>query len=326
MEEELISVIVPIFNVEDYLPRCLECIREQTYRHLEIILVDDGSTDGSGRICDEYAAKDPRARVIHQPNTGCWAARNTGQDAATGEYLWFPDGDDYFHKDIVKTMHEAINRTGSDGKKYDLAMVGHRRTSGLDEDVSCGFDPLYVEKTIDELWDCYIRPNDVFLTRNMWNKLFRRECVKGIRAGKYQYAQDCDYNIKFLMTRPKTILVANDLYYWLIRSGSAIQSAGYQIASIQCRTRIEYANLLAGKDVVGRRYLLEALYISMIQWLDLIEGNEDARDVTRECNRMIKDTWRDYLHCSEIRSYRKRLGRILRVRFNNIYRFLYVVY
>ena len=93
---ELVSVIVPVYNIEDYLPRCLACIEMQTYRNLEIILVDDGSTDGSGRICDEFAAKDSRVRVIHHPeNIGLWAARNTGQDAATGDYLWFPDGADY---------------------------------------------------------------------------------------------------------------------------------------------------------------------------------------------------------------------------------------
>ncbi len=115
--EELVSVIVPVYNIEAYLPHCLECIEAQTYKNLEIVLVDDGSTDGSGRICDEFAAKDPRARVIHQPNTGCWAASNAGQDAATGEYLWFPDGDDYFHKDIIRLMYEAINTVGKDGNK-----------------------------------------------------------------------------------------------------------------------------------------------------------------------------------------------------------------
>lgn len=88
MEAELVSVIVPVYNIRDYLPRCLEAIASQTYRKLEIILVDDGSTDGSGRICEEYAARDSRAKVIHQENQGLLAARNTGQGAATGAYLF----------------------------------------------------------------------------------------------------------------------------------------------------------------------------------------------------------------------------------------------
>ena len=132
--EELVSVIVPVYNIEDYLPRCLSCIEKQSYRNLEIILVDDGSTDGSGRICDEFAAKDSRVRVIHQPNTGCWAARNAGQDAATGEYLWFPDGDDYFHKDIIRVTVEVINRTNAAGDKYDVALFGYEQTSRFDSD------------------------------------------------------------------------------------------------------------------------------------------------------------------------------------------------
>lgn len=85
---ELVSIIVPVYNIEEYLPRCLACIEMQTYWNLEIILVDDGSTDGSGKICDEFAVNEPRAHVIHHPeNRGAWAARNSGLDAAHGDYL-----------------------------------------------------------------------------------------------------------------------------------------------------------------------------------------------------------------------------------------------
>lgn len=105
---ELISVIVPVYNVEAYLPKCLETICHQTYRNLEIILVDDGSTDSSGRICDEFAKKDQRTVVIHQLNQRQWAARNAGLRVATGEYIMFVDGDDYIHLDAVRVMYEAI--------------------------------------------------------------------------------------------------------------------------------------------------------------------------------------------------------------------------
>ena len=99
---DLISIIVPVYNTEQFLPRCLACIERQTYRNLEIILVDDGSTDRSGAICDEFARKDPRARVIHQENQGLWAARNAGQRVAMGDFLIFPDSDDYFHADMLR--------------------------------------------------------------------------------------------------------------------------------------------------------------------------------------------------------------------------------
>ena len=100
----MISVIVPVYNVEKYLPRCLQAISEQSYRDLEILLVDDGSTDSSGKLCDAFAASDSRAKVIHQQNTGLWAARNAGQDAAHGDFLFFPDADDYFHQDTLQIL------------------------------------------------------------------------------------------------------------------------------------------------------------------------------------------------------------------------------
>ena len=89
MEEKLVSVIVAVYNIEEYLPRCIESIMHQTYRKLEIILVDDGSTDGSGDICDEYAGKDDRILVIHKKNGGLSDARNAGLERASGDYIGF---------------------------------------------------------------------------------------------------------------------------------------------------------------------------------------------------------------------------------------------
>ena len=97
-EMPLISVIVPVYRVEAYLDRCLESITGQTYRNLEIILVDDGSPDGSGAICDVWAARDSRIRVIHKENAGAGAARNTGLDVAAGEIVSMIDSDDYLQE------------------------------------------------------------------------------------------------------------------------------------------------------------------------------------------------------------------------------------
>lgn len=145
-------MIVPVYNVEEYLSRCLECLSMQTYHNLEIILVDDGSTDNSGRICDDYAASDPRARVIHhESNIGLWAARNTGQDAATGDYLWFPDSDDYFHKDILKIMYEAINSTIVEGERHDLAIVNYLRTWINDENINTEILVSPMEMSVESL-------------------------------------------------------------------------------------------------------------------------------------------------------------------------------
>lgn len=104
MEDEKVSVIVPVYNVENYLPRCLDSILNQTYQNLEIILVDDGSPDNCGAICDEYAAKDNRIRVIHQKNCGVSSARNAAMEVASGEYIIFVDSDDTVLPDYVNNL------------------------------------------------------------------------------------------------------------------------------------------------------------------------------------------------------------------------------
>lgn len=110
----MVSVIIPVYNVEQYLRRCIDSVLAQTYTDLEIILVDDGSPDGSGAICDEYAAKDSRIKVIHQANAGVSAARNAGMDLASGEYLAFIDSDDFIEPEMYEQMLAAAEKTGAD--------------------------------------------------------------------------------------------------------------------------------------------------------------------------------------------------------------------
>lgn len=112
--EDLISIIVPIYNVEKYLHRCIDSIINQKYKKLEIILVDDGSVDKSGSICDEYVQKDNRIKVIHKQNGGLGFARNSGLEMATGKYITFIDGDDYIGDSHIEKMYMLVKKTGSD--------------------------------------------------------------------------------------------------------------------------------------------------------------------------------------------------------------------
>ena len=320
--EELISVIVPAYNIEDYLPRCLACIEMQTYNNLEIILVDDGSTDSTGRICDEYAVKDKRARVIHHPqNIGLWAARNTGQDAAHGEYIWMPDGDDYFHKDIVKVMMEAINQTCSSGEKYDLVIVKHAQTFRFDEDVSSEIKPAFVEKTLEEVLDVFMCPEDHFTGRNVWNKLCRKELIRDIRTGNYKYAQDCDLSLKVYLKSPRIIYVDTLLYYFLRRPSCIGFTPGYSLHSKQCLVRVLYDNYISRDNIPAcyRRFILEMMYMFMVIILDMEQGTNNIDVDRKEYRVIIRSTWWTYLsQCTE-RTPLKRLRRILRIRFNKIH-------
>ncbi len=130
----LVSIVIPVYNVELYLDECVQSVLQQTYRELQIILVDDGSTDSSGKICDRYARQDKRVKVIHKPNGGLSSARNTGLDAADGEYIYFLDSDDYIEPDAIEQLIAVVLNEKAD-------MVFFERTpfyEGLDapEDLS----------------------------------------------------------------------------------------------------------------------------------------------------------------------------------------------
>lgn len=170
-EDIKVSVIVPIYNVEKYLTKCIETIMNQTYKNIEIILVDDGSPDSSGNICDEYAKKDNRIKVIHKDNEGVSAARNSGIDIATGDYVCFVDGDDYVMDDYVEYLLK-LSRTGNSDvvlstelfSDYDLKQIKKDRIK------------VYTAEETTEAILCYKIPIGVY------NKLFKRSFLgKDIR-------------------------------------------------------------------------------------------------------------------------------------------------
>lgn len=123
----LVSVIIPIYKVETYLPKCIDSVLNQTYQNLEVILIDDGSPDNCGLICDEYAARDPRIKVIHKPNGGLSDARNAGMAASTGEYLSFVDSDDWLPNDSIQYLYNLLTKNNA-----QLAIGGHERVNDYD--------------------------------------------------------------------------------------------------------------------------------------------------------------------------------------------------
>ena len=114
MEEELISIIVPVYKVEKYLDKCINSIVSQTYKNLEVILVDDGSPDSCGKMCDEWTKKDTRIKVIHKENGGLSDARNFGLDCAKGKYIQFVDSDDYIEKDMIEFLYKNLKENNAD--------------------------------------------------------------------------------------------------------------------------------------------------------------------------------------------------------------------
>ena len=169
-----VSVIVPVYNVAKYLRQCMDSLVGQTLRDIEVICVDDGSTDGSGAILDEYVVKDPRVKVIHQANAGAGAARNIGLDVAAGEYLFFCDPDDWCRRGMLKAMYARAGRT-----QADVVVAGRIVVDG-----SCG-RVLGSRGLHPDLWLMRqpFSPRDIadslftFSPNVAWDKLFRRDFV-----------------------------------------------------------------------------------------------------------------------------------------------------
>ena len=296
MEEDLISVIVPVYNVEEYLPKCLECISNQTYRNLEIILVDDGSTDSSGRLCDEFAARDTRTRVIHQDNKGLWVARNTGQDAARGDYLWFPDGDDYFHHSLLELMHRAINYKGN---AYPLSICHAKQTDNSNEKTDSEIrTPHY---SIMSKEDLYLKLYMSFEVGwpNQWNKLYRKVCLNDLHSRNFVRGQDRDFQARFFSTIENAVLIDTVLYYWRQHSTSLTSNQNTSYYWCECGVRSTFNNYI-NLDKSQRRYrhyYLYFLYRRMAFWKAYAYGTEKRRAVFKEVAFYAKKTLMDYLTC-----------------------------
>lgn len=180
----MISIIVPVYNVEKYLPRCIESILNQTYKDLEIILVDDGSPDRCGQICDDYAQKDSRIRVIHKENAGLSSARNAGLGVASGEYLMFVDSDDYISADAAQVLQERMLQDGSD-------MVIGKHINTYDNEETDG-------EFCEWMTDAVLSKQDVFSQlgeRNYyalaaWCKLYRKGLFDNLRYPPLSCGED----------------------------------------------------------------------------------------------------------------------------------------
>lgn len=171
--EDLITVIIPVFRVEAYLRRCVDSVLNQTYKNMEIILVDDGSDDGCPSICDEYAKQDSRVSVIHQKNAGLSGARNAGIEQAEGSYLAFVDSDDYLSPEFLERLYKACVETGS-----DMSVCRWEYVKG--EPVSeKGSGEIHTFTGREMLANLYIPDGAYFVVA--WNKLYKRELFESIR-------------------------------------------------------------------------------------------------------------------------------------------------
>ncbi len=213
-----ISVIVPVYKVEDYLDRCVASLVNQTYEDLEIILVDDASPDNCGELCRTWAAKDSRIRVLtHEKNAGLSAARNTGLDAATGAYIWFVDSDDWCDPTMAETLLAAMTRTDADAAICDFQIVDNdgEPVEGVLPDRPAERRVLTGEEALMFAFD-----DLAALTVVAWNKLFKTEIWQTERFPVGKGSED-EYAIPLALSRANRVAIISDgLYFYLRRRES----------------------------------------------------------------------------------------------------------
>ena len=214
-----LSIIVPVYNVEKYLPTCIECILNQTFLDYELILIDDGSPDRCGKICDEYVQKDNRIQVLHQENAGVSAARNAGMKIAKGELLSFVDADDFLHPQMYEMMITAMAESGSDIGVCEFRFVKEDESYEFAESAQLSYQKLSAEEYISRLYS--IPPT---FYNSCCNKIFSRSCISEMFDTNLVICEDAKFLVENLKTDSKISYIPSGLYYVLIREGSATRS------------------------------------------------------------------------------------------------------
>lgn len=210
MSEPKISVILPVYNVAPYLEESMNSLLSQTFADFECILVDDGSTDASGAICDRYAAQDPRVRMVHRENGGLSAARNSGLDIARGKYISFVDSDDLLHPQFLEILYRAAVETGAEISVCDF----QRFQDGTSPDVPVPKGRRKLLNQREALW-ALVNFNDRISCIRMtvaWNKLYRRELFDRLRYPEGKLHED-EFLIHRLLLRAERVCLCEDVLY-----------------------------------------------------------------------------------------------------------------
>ena len=217
--EPKISIIVSIYNIEKYVEKSIQSICNQTYKNLEIVLVDDGSTDNSGQVCDQWARKDERIRVIHKKNGGLSSARNAGTQSATGEYIAFVDGDDWIDSEMYEEMLLTILNCDA-----DIAICNYKEVSkqGVTDTSTEDITILEGKETLE----VFIKEDETYQIQNAaWNKLYKRSLMGDLRFPEGKLFEDIVYTTKLLAKSQRAVYVNKAYYNYLFDRSDSIMNS-----------------------------------------------------------------------------------------------------
>ena len=278
-KKELISIIVCAYNVESYIKECLESIINQTYKQLEIIIIDDGSTDNTSKICDEYQKKDKRIKVIHQSNKGLAVSKNIGLDNTHGNYISFIDPDDYVKKNFIEILYKTLKT-----KKVKMVMCNYKNKS--DNILSKGIN-IFQEgyHTIDIMQKVYKNKNreGIYIS---WNKLCHKSIYENIRFMDVRYGEDTSVIYEILYNAKKIYYIDKELYIYRIRKESLTDKTSHINKLISLNKTTDHNKEICLKIGYTKMYIelvVEKLYNLLILYkIDSKNQNKYKKEYLKE--------------------------------------------
>ena len=266
MDIKKISIIVPIYNVEKYLNRCIDSIINQTYKNLEIILVDDGSPDNCGKICDEYAKKDNRIKVVHKENGGVSSARNAGLDIVTGDYIGFVDGDDYIKFNMYEKLLNSAIKYNS-----DIAFC-NSEIHYNNEIIPSNFNNhLMCYNTSEFIIDIMIGGGQ----RSACLAIYKKDLIDGIYFDeKIYFSEDYFFNYNIAKKSQLIINIGEDLYCYCRRNSSVTKTYNYETCKNRMNIAVEIYNEEKNNNEL-RPYALKGILDEIFCSINIVLKNND---------------------------------------------------
>lgn len=282
-----VSVIIPVYNVREWLDRCVASVAQQTHSDLEIILVDDGSTDGSGALCDEWGLRDERIRVLHLPNGGVSRARNAALDIARGQYVTFVDSDDWIHPELMLTLLDD-----SGDAPASIAVANFLQTDGTDVLVANRPEPAERLSRVQALGK--LLGADHTLLTVAWGKLFSRDIFKELRFPEGRLHEDEFTAHQFLLAAEHVTLRADPLYFYFVRESGIM---GSPLTASRGMDMID-ADMLRADDLVRHGFA----ELAAVAWRQLVRRiikvlcwavRDQQSDFQSELTSLLRDLRRD---------------------------------
>lgn len=307
METPMISVIVPVYNVEQYLERCVRSVMAQTFQDLEILLIDDGSTDTSGALCDRLAGEDTRIRVIHRDNGGLSSARNTGIENAAGSYICFVDSDDFISPEMLRVLYRLVTENQADFSVcgicdcYESREVPH--STGIREFTETGIEALRDTLEGREM------------TASMCSKLIRADLCKDLRFRVGRTYEDAFITPDLMLRANRVAATTQSLYYYWHRQGS-ITTKPFSQHNMDVIDAYTYTLEMVRKHCPQiEDTALFRLYWAHFVVLDKILAEEHYRDIPQygEVVAFLKKNWLAVVRCPYFRKSRRIAGAALKI-------------